>query len=257
MKNYLELMDKIIREGIVHDNRTGTDSLCLFGEQLKFDLQDGFPLVTTKRVWFKGIVTELLWMLRGQTNVRALNEEGNHIWDSWADEDGNLGPIYGHQWRFAGGDQLVDLWDRMQGDPESRRHVCSAWRHEDVDHMALAPCHVLFQFRVMGGRLHCHMYQRSCDFFLGGPFNIAQYALLTHLFAKTLDLGVGVLTVSYGDVHLYVNHLDQCRRQLQETPRPLPRITIQGKRRPWLYTTGDIKLSGYTHGPHLGGQVAV
>ena len=237
MENYLVLMGKILRSGEQRQDRTGTGTWSLFGEHLEFDLSKTFPAVTTKKLFFKGVVAELLWMMSGSTNVKPLQEQGVHIWGQWADEDGELGPVYGAQWRrwpvgdasnpYRGGeeDQLKDLIWGLECKPGSRRHVLSAWNYPEIENMSLPPCHVLSQFYVgnlCGGgapTLSCHMYQRSCDYFLGGPFNIAQYALLTNIIATHLGYVPGKLRISYGDVHIYFNHLEQCKLQLTREPK--------------------------------------
>lgn len=271
MRNYLDLMDRILVQGTRKPNRTGIDTLSLFGEQLRFNLGAGFPLLTTKRVFFRGVVEELLWFIRGETNVRSLQERGVHIWDEWADPDGSVGPIYGYQWRHWNGDwtksdpslweqgedQLADLIDGIRKDPSSRRHVLSAWNVEQLGQMALAPCHLLAQFDVTEGRLSCSMYQRSADYFLGVPFNIASYALLTHLVAATCGLGVGSLVLSFGDVHLYVNHLAQVYEQLGRSPRPLPRLRVEARARIDDYRAEDVVLRGYDPHPSIRAEVAV
>lgn len=232
MRQYHELLRRILDEGLAKEDRTGTGTLSVFGHQMRFPLGDGFPLVTTKKVHTRSVVAELIWFLRGSTNVRWLQERGVSIWDEWADEHGELGPIYGYQWRSWPApdgervDQIARVVHSLRTDPDSRRHVVSAWNPADVDEMALPPCHTLFQFYVADGALSCQLYQRSADVFLGVPFNIASYALLTHMIAQVTDLGVGDFVHTLGDAHLYTNHLDQARLQLERPPRPLPRLRL-------------------------------
>jgi thymidylate synthase len=264
MKQYLELLQKILDEGAEKGDRTGTGTLSLFGGQLRFDLAEGFPMLTTKRLHWPSIAHELLWFLSGDTNVRYLHEHGVTIWDEWADERGDLGPVYGHQWRSwparDGGtiDQIAWLVDEIRRNPDSRRLVVSAWNVADLDRMALAPCHCLFQFYVARGRLSCHLYQRSADAFLGVPFNIASYALLTHLVAAATDLKPGEFVHSFGDVHLYVNHITQARLQLTRTPRPLPKLAHARRAGSIFdYRFEDLVLEGYDPHPLIKAQVAV
>src|SRR5436190_7426308 len=232
MRQYHELMERILADGARKRDRTGVGTLSVFGHQLRFDLAEGFPLLTTKRVHLKSIVYELLWFLRGETNIRYLKQHGVSIWDEWADERGELGPVYGHQWRswpVADGrtiDQIGHVLEMIRNNPDSRRLIVTAWNPADVDHMALPPCHCLFQFYVANGRLSCQLYQRSADVFLGVPFNIASYALLTLMIAKVSDLAPGHLIHSFGDAHLYLNHVGQARIQLARAPRRLPTIEL-------------------------------
>ncbi|HEX5313592.1 MAG TPA: thymidylate synthase [Gammaproteobacteria bacterium] len=264
MKAYLELLNRVLTDGVEKPDRTGTGVRSLFGHQMRFDLAAGFPLVTTKRVHVKSIVYELLWFLRGETNVRWLDEHGVTIWDEWADAAGELGPVYGRQWRSwpaAGGetvDQLAGLVANLRRDPHSRRHVVSAWNVGELDCMALAPCHILFQFWVGDGRLSCQLYQRSADVFLGLPFNIASYALLTHLVAAQTDYAPGEFVWSGGDCHLYRNHFAQARLQLAREPLPLPELAL--KRKPatlFDYDYEDIAIENYRHHPAISAPVAV
>jgi len=264
MRAYLELVKDVLDHGVQKHDRTGTGTLSVFGRQLRFDLRDGFPLVTTKKVHLKSIIVELLWFLRGDTNVAFLHEHGVSIWDEWADECGELGPVYGKQWRSwplpDGGavDQMTALVDRLRKDPDSRRHVVSAWNVAELDRMALMPCHCLFQFWVGDGRLSCQLYQRSADLFLGVPFNIASYALLTTMIAQVADLEPGELVHTFGDAHLYLDHLDQARLQLGREPRPLPRMRIL--RRPeslFDYRLDDFALAGYDPHPPIKAKVSV
>lgn len=233
MKTYLELMRHVLEHGALREDRTGTGTLSVFGHQLRFNLSEGFPAVTTKRLYFKGVVHELLWFLAGDTNAKTLQEHNVHIWDEWADEDGELGPIYGHQWRSWGGtktregiDQLAQVIEQIHNTPDSRRMIVSAWNVEQIPQMKLPPCHALFQFYVADGKLSCQLYQRSADIFLGVPFNIASYALLTHMIAQVCDLEVGDFVHTFGDAHLYLNHLAQAELQLSREPLALPTLRL-------------------------------
>ena len=264
MKQYLELLQKILDEGAEKGDRTGTGTLSLFGGQLRFDLAEGFPMLTTKRLHWPSIAHELLWFLSGDTNVRYLREHGVTIWDEWADERGDLGPVYGHQWRSwparDGGtiDQIAWLVDEIRRNPDSRRLVVSAWNVADLDRMALAPCHCLFQFYVADGRLSCQLYQRSADIFLGVPFNIASYALLTMMMAQVTGLAPGEFVHTFGDAHLYTNHLAQADEQLSRTPRALPRMLINPEVRSiFAFRYEDFALEGYDPHPHIAAPVAV
>lgn len=264
MRQYLDLLQDILDRGAVKSDRTGTGTRSLFGHQMRFDLRAGFPLLTTKRLHVKSIVHELLWFVRGDTNVRALHEQGVHIWDEWADEAGELGPIYGAQWRrwrAADGrtvDQLMDVIEMIRRCPDSRRLVVSAWNVGEIDEMALPPCHMLFQFYVADGVLSCQLYQRSVDTFLGLPFNIASYALLTLMVAQVCDLAPGDFVHTSGDVHLYANHLDQARLQLQRQPRPLPRMHLNPAVRSITdFRYEDFSLVGYDPHPHIKAEVAI
>jgi len=264
MRQYLELMRRIRERGARKQDRTGTGTLSLFGEQLRFDLGAGFPLVTTKKIHLASVIYELLWFLRGDTNVAWLHEHGVTIWDEWADERGELGPIYGRQWRAwaaADGrviDQIGEVVTQLRHHPDSRRIMVSAWNVGELEAMALMPCHVLFQFYVADRRLSCQMYQRSADFFLGVPFNIASYALLTHMLAQQCDLTPGELVWTGGDCHLYLNHLEQADAQLARAPHALPRLAL--RRRPasiFEYRYEDFELQGYQHHPPIKAPVAV
>jgi thymidylate synthase len=264
MKQYLDLMRRIRTEGVPKPDRTGTGTLSLFGLQLRFDLAQGLPLVTTKKIHLPSVIYELLWFLRGDTNVAWLREHGVSIWDEWADERGELGPVYGHQWRAwqaAGGrviDQIAQAVERLKRDPHSRRNLVSAWNVGELEQMALAPCHLLFQLHVAGGRLSLQVYQRSCDFFLGVPFNLASYALLTHMLAQQADLTPGELVWTGGDCHLYVNHFEQADLQLSRTPFPSPRLSF--RRRPdsiFEYRYEDFEVQGYQHHATIRAPVAV
>ena len=264
MQPYLSLMRQVRDTGHRKEDRTGTGTLSIFGHQLRFDLGEGFPLVTTKKLHVRSIIHELLWFLSGDSNVRYLRENGVRIWDEWADENGELGPVYGVQWRSWGTpdggsiDQISQLMRQLRESPDSRRMIVSAWNVADVDNMALPPCHTLFQFYVADGKLSCQLYQRSCDVFLGVPFNIASYALLTHMLAQQADLAVGDFVWTGGDCHLYLNHLEQCDEQLEREPLPLPRLAI--KRRPnsiFDYQFDDFEILNYESHPHIAAKVAV
>lgn len=264
MKQYLELMQKILDEGAEKSDRTGTGTRSLFGYQMRFNLQDGFPLVTTKKCHVRSIIYELLWFLNGDTNIKYLKDHGVSIWDEWADKNGELGPIYGHQWRSwkaADGkvvDQISNAIDQIKHNPDSRRIIVSAWNAGEIDKMALAPCHALFQFYVVNNKLSCQLYQRSCDVFLGVPFNIASYSLLTHMIAEQCDLDVGDFVWTGGDVHLYSNHLEQAKLQLSRTPKALPTLKI--KRKPnsiFEYEYEDFEIENYNPDPAIKAPVAV
>ena len=232
MRQYLDLLEKILEEGTDKSDRTGTGTRSIFGHQMRFDMREGFPLVTTKKIHTRSVFIELLWFLRGNTNVKWLNERGVTIWDEWADENGDLGPVYGKQWRSWPApngrsiDQLAGVIEQIKANPDSRRHIVTAWNPAEVDEMALPPCHLLFQFYVADGRLSCQLYQRSCDVFLGVPFNIASYALLTHMVAQVTGLEVGEFIWTGGDVHVYSNHFEQAKLQLTRTPKPLPTLRL-------------------------------
>ena len=264
MRQYLDLMRLILDHGASKEDRTGTGTLSVFGHQMRFDLEQGFPLVTTKKLHLKSIIHELLWFLNGETNVGYLRANGVTIWDEWADADGELGPIYGYQWRSWPApdgrhiDQLSDVVAQIRSNPDSRRLIVSAWNVADIPRMALAPCHALFQFYVVNGRLSCQMYQRSADVFLGVPFNIASYALFTHMVAQQCGLGVGEFIWTGGDCHLYRNHLEQVREQLSRSPLPLPRLII-GRRPASLYDYRyeDFEIIGYTSHPAIRAPIAV
>ncbi|MDP6435644.1 MAG: thymidylate synthase [Gammaproteobacteria bacterium] len=264
MQQYLDLMRHVRDKGARKDDRTGTGTLSVFGYQMRFDLSHGFPMVTTKKLHTRSIIHELLWFLSGDTNIAYLNENKVSIWDEWADENGDLGPVYGAQWRSwptpNGGniDQLQKTLELLHTNPDSRRIIISAWNVGELDKMALMPCHALFQFYVADGRLSCQLYQRSADIFLGVPFNIASYALLTHMVAQQCDLKVGEFIWTGGDSHLYLNHLEQVEEQLARKPLPLPRLSIQ--RRPDSitgYRFEDFEILGYEYHPHIAAPVAV
>lgn len=264
MKQYLELLDDILAHGVHKTDRTGTGTISVFGRQMHFDLSKGFPLLTTKKLHLKSIIHELLWFLRGDTNVRTLQEAGVRIWNDWADDNGDLGPVYGAQWRswpdYAGGtiDQISAAEHDIRTNPDSRRIVVSAWNVAQLPQMALAPCHALFQFYVADGRLSLQLYQRSADCFLGVPFNIASYALLTMMMAKVTGLQPGEFVHTLGDAHLYVNHLDQARLQLGREPRTLPQMIIHGDQQSILdFKYEDFELCGYDPHPHIKAEVAV
>jgi thymidylate synthase len=262
-RQYLDLLADIMATGARRGDRTGTGTLSLFGRQMRFDLAQGFPLLTTKRVHFKSIVLELIWFLGGQTNVRWLQERGCTIWDEWADADGELGPVYGKQWRSWAApdgrsiDQIAGVLRSLRETPDSRRHLVTAWNPADVDDMALPPCHCLFQFYVADGRLSCQLYQRSADVFLGVPFNIASYALLTLMMAQATGLAPGEFVHTLGDAHLYLNHLDQAREQLERDPLPLPTVAIAPGTDLFALQPEDIVLKGYRPHPAIKAPIAV
>ncbi|MGE4061859.1 MAG: thymidylate synthase [Rhodospirillaceae bacterium] len=264
MQQYLDLLDRVLREGAKKSDRTGTGTLSVFGHQMRFDLAAGFPLLTTKKLHTKSIIYELLWLLRGDTNIAYLKENGVSIWDEWADENGDLGPVYGRQWRSwpapDGGkiDQIAKVVSSIKTNPDSRRHIVSAWNPADVDDMALPPCHTLFQFYVADGRLSCQLYQRSGDIFLGVPFNIASYALLTMMIAQVTDLQPGDFVHTLGDAHIYANHIEQAHIQLGRAPRPLPTMTLNPAVKDiFSFRYEDFALSNYNPHPHIAAKVAV
>jgi thymidylate synthase len=264
MKQYLDLMRHILEHGTDRTDRTGTGTRSVFGYQMRFDLGDGFPVTTTKKLHLKSIIYELLWFLRGETNVRWLQERGVKIWDEWADENGDLGPVYGSQWRSwpdgHGGtiDQIAKVIESIRTKPDSRRHIVSAWNPAEVDEMALPPCHCLFQFYVADGKLSCQLFQRSGDVFLGVPFNIASYALLTQMVAQVTGLKPGEFVHTFGDVHLYSNHFEQAREQLQRTPKTLPRMVLNPEVNSIFdFTYEDFTLLGYEPDAHIKAKVAV
>ncbi len=264
MRQYLDLLKDIQDNGARKTDRTGTGTLSVFGRQLRFDLSEGFPLVTTKRIHVRSIIYELLWFLKGDTNIKYLKDNGVSIWDEWADENGDLGPVYGSQWRNWPSpdgrniDQITNVLHQIKSKPDSRRHIVIAWNPAAVDKMALPPCHMMFQFYVADGKLSCQLYQRSCDTFLGLPFNIASYALLTHMVAQQCDLIPGDFVWTGGDVHLYSNHLDQTRLQLTREPFPLPQLVI--KRKPdslFDYNFEDFEIANYQYHPSIKAPIAV
>ena len=258
MRQYLQLLNDVLTNGTDRPDRTGTGTRSLFGYQMRFDLGQGFPLLTTKKLHLKSIIYELLWFLRGETNVRYLQEHGVRIWDEWADENGDLGPVYGPDGKGGTIDQIANVVHSIKTKPDSRRHIVSAWNPAEVDDMALPPCHCLFQFYVANGKLSCQLYQRSADVFLGVPFNIASYALLTEMMAQVTGLKPGEFIHSFGDVHLYANHFEQAREQLRRDPRPLPRLTINPDRRDIFgFEFEDFQITGYDPHAHIKAAVAV
>ena len=264
MQQYLSLLNRILTEGATKTDRTGTGTMSVFGNQMRFNLADGFPLLTTKKLHLKSIIYELLWFLRGDTNVHYLQEHGVRIWNEWADENGDLGPVYGHQWRswpdYNGGtiDQIQNVLDLIRNHPDSRRMIVSAWNPAEVEQMALPPCHCLFQFYVADGKLSLQLYQRSADTFLGVPFNIASYALLLQMMAQVSGLEPGEFIHTTGDTHLYLNHLDQARLQLTRPPRPLPKMRINPDvKNLFDFHYEDFQLEGYDPWPHISAQVSV
>ena len=264
MQQYLSLLNRILTEGATKTDRTGTGTMSVFGNQMRFNLADGFPLLTTKQLHLESIIYELLWFLRGDTNVHYLQEHGVRIWNEWADENGDLGPVYGHQWRswpdYNGGtiDQIQNVLDLIRNHPDSRRMIVSAWNPAEVEQMALPPCHCLFQFYVADGKLSLQLYQRSADTFLGVPFNIASYALLLQMMAQVSGLEAGEFIHTTGDTHLYLNHLDQARLQLTRTPRPLPKMRINPDvKNLFDFHYEDFQLEGYDPWPHISAQVSV
>ncbi|MFN2341005.1 MAG: thymidylate synthase [Halanaerobium sp.] len=264
MKQYLEMCEHILNDGVDRDDRTGTGTRSIFGHQLRFDLQEGFPLMTTKKVYWKAVVYELLWFLKGDTNIKFLNDNDVHIWDEWADKNGDLGKVYGQQWRSWGTkdgktvDQISEVIEQIKENPNSRRLIVNAWNVGELDEMALPPCHLLFQFYVADGKLSCQLYQRSCDTFLGVPFNIASYSLLTHMIAQVVGLEVGEFIWTGGDVHIYQNHFEQIKEQLSRKPRPLAQVKIT-KDTEDIFAIGfeDIELTGYDPHPTIKGEISV
>lgn len=264
MKQYLDLCQRVLDEGHEKSDRTGTGTVSVFGHQMRFNLQDGFPLMTTKKLHFKSIIYELLWFLKGDTNVKYLQEHGVRIWNEWADEQGDLGPVYGHQWRSWPGkngetiDQISNVVHEIKTNPHSRRLIVTAWNPSDIPNMALPPCHCLFQFYVNDGRLSCQLYQRSADIFLGVPFNIASYALLTHMIAHVTGLKVGDFIHTFGDAHIYLNHLDQVRTQLEREPRKLPTLKIKRTVSSIFdFNYDDFEFNDYHPYPAIKGEVSV
>ena len=264
MREYLDLMQRILDEGVEKSDRTGTGTISVFGHQMRFDLSKGFPVVTTKKVHLKSVIHELLWFVSGETNIGYLQDNGVRIWNEWADENGDLGPVYGKQWRRwktqdgAEVDQLAKAIEMIKNNPNSRRIIVSAWNAGELDEMALMPCHAFFQFRVANGKLDCQLYQRSADVFLGVPFNIASYALLTHMVAQICDLEAGEFVHTIGDAHLYLNHLDQARLQLSREPLPLPSLKLdESIREIDDFTYDSISVEGYEHHPHIKAPISV
>lgn len=264
MQVYLELLQHILNKGTRKQDRTGTGTISTFGYQMRFDLQKGFPLVTTKKLHLRSIIYELLWFLKGDTNIKYLNEHKVRIWNEWADENGDLGPVYGHQWRSWWApngkhiDQISEIIDQIKNNPDSRRIIVSAWNVADIPQMALAPCHALFQFYVADGKLSLQLYQRSADVFLGVPFNIASYCLLLHMVAQVCNLKVGEFIHTFGDVHIYNNHIDQVNLQLTRDPRPLPTLKLNPDRKDiFSFKYEDFSIDGYDPHPHIKAEVAV
>lgn len=264
MQVYLELLQHILDKGTRKQDRTGTGTISTFGYQMRFDLQKGFPLVTTKKLHLRSIIYELLWFLKGDTNIKYLNDHKVRIWNEWADENGDLGPVYGHQWRSWGApngkhiDQISEIIDQIKNNPDSRRIIVSAWNVADIPQMALAPCHALFQFYVADGKLSLQLYQRSADVFLGVPFNIASYCLLLHMVAQVCNLKVGEFIHTFGDVHIYNNHIDQVNLQLTRDPRPLPTLHLNPDRKDiFSFQYEDFSIDGYDPHPHIKAEVAV
>ena len=264
MKQYHELLQHLLDNGVKKEDRTGTGTYSVFGHQMRFNLAEGFPLITTKKLHTRSIFVELLWFLKGDTNIAYLKENGVSIWDEWADENGNLGPVYGYQWRSwpnpdgSSTDQIVNLVNGLKNNPNSRRHIVSAWNPSFIEDMALPPCHCLFQFYVAEGKLSCQLYQRSCDTFLGVPFNIASYALLVHMIAQVCDLEVGDFVWTGGDVHLYSNHVDQAKLQLTREHRTLPTLKLNPEVKDlFAFTMDDISIENYDPHPHIKAAVAI
>lgn len=264
MKQYLDLCQRVLKEGTEKHDRTGTGTISVFGHQMRFNLEEGFPLLTTKKLHLKSIIHELLWFLNGDTNIKYLQDNGVRIWNEWADENGELGPVYGHQWRswpdYQGGhiDQITQLVEQIKKNPDSRRHIVSAWNVAEVNNMALPPCHTLFQFYVADGKLSLQLYQRSADIFLGVPFNIASYALLLQMMAQVTGLRVGDFVHTFGDAHIYLNHIEQVKLQLSRNPRPLPKMVINPNIKDIFdFKFEDFSLQDYDPHPHIKGVVAV
>jgi len=264
MKQYLDLLDHVLQNGTVKEDRTGTGTKSVFGYQMRFNLEDGFPLLTTKKLHTKSIIHELLWFLKGETNVKYLQDNGVRIWNEWADENGNLGPVYGSQWRSwinAKGetiDQITQVIDSIKNNPDSRRHIVNSWNVGEIDNMALPPCHILFQFYVANGKLSCQLYQRSADIFLGVPFNIASYAMLLSMVAQVTGLKPGEFVHTLGDAHIYLNHIEQVKEQLSRTPYSLPQLEINKEVKSIFdFTFEDFKIKNYNSHPHIKGEIAI
>lgn len=264
MDQYLKLLDYTLKNGVEKSDRTGTGTISVFGYQMRFNLEEGFPLLTTKKLHLRSIIHELLWFLKGETNIKYLKENGVSIWDEWANEEGELGPIYGYQWRSWPShdgkkvDQISQVVNSLKNNPDSRRHLVCAWNVGDIDRMALPPCHILYQFYVANGKLSCQLYQRSADIFLGVPFNIASYALLTMMMAQVTGLKPGEFIHTFGDAHIYLNHMEQVKLQLSREPRPLPRMIINPEVKSIFdFKFEDFTLEGYDPHPHIKGAVAV
>jgi thymidylate synthase len=264
MKQYLDLLDHVLRNGVKKADRTGTGTISVFGYQMRFDLQEGFPVITTKKLHLRSIIHELLWFLKGETNLTYLHDNKVSIWDEWADESGELGPIYGYQWRSwptpegIAIDQISNVVNSIKNNPDSRRHIVCAWNVGELDKMALPPCHVLFQFYVADGKLSCQLYQRSCDIFLGVPFNIASYALLTQMMAQVTGLKPGEFVHTLGDAHIYLNHIEQVKLQLTRQPYPLPQMIINPERKDiFNFIFEDFQLVNYQSHPHIKGEISV
>lgn len=264
MKQYLDLLDHVLTHGTEKSDRTGTGTISVFGYQMRFDLQQGFPLLTTKKLHTRSILHELIWFLKGDTNIQYLKENGVSIWDEWADANGNLGPVYGSQWRSwptADGrhvDQIREVIHSLKKNPDSRRHIVSAWNVGEIEKMALPPCHALFQFYVANGKLSCQLYQRSADIFLGVPFNIASYAFLVYMVAQVTNLEPGDFVHTLGDAHIYLNHIDQCKLQLTRNPRPLPKLVLNPDVKDLFdFKFDDFNIEGYDPHPHIKGEISV
>ena len=264
MKQYLDLLDHVLQNGTVKEDRTGTGTKSVFGYQMRFNLEDGFPLLTTKKLHTKSIIHELLWFLKGETNIKYLQDNGVRIWNEWADENGDLGPVYGSQWRSwinAKGetiDQISQVIDSIKNNPDSRRHIVNAWNVGEIDNMALPPCHILFQFYVANGKLSCQLYQRSADIFLGVPFNIASYAMLLSMVAQVTGLKPGEFVHTLGDAHIYLNHIEQVKEQLSRTPYSLPQLEINKEVKSIFdFTFEDFKIKNYNSHPHIKGEIAI
>jgi thymidylate synthase len=264
MRQYLDLIEHVLENGIKKEDRTGTGTISVFGYQMRFNMADGFPLVTTKKLHTKSIIHELLWFLKGDTNIKYLQDNNVRIWNEWADEDGNLGPVYGSQWRSWQGadkktyDQISEVIDSIKNNPDSRRHIVSAWNVAEIENMALPPCHIMFQFYVANGKLSCQLYQRSADIFLGVPFNIASYALLLHMMAQATGLEPGEFIHTLGDAHIYTNHIEQARLQVSRDPMPLPQLKLNSDvKSVFDFEYNDFEIVNYKSHPHIKGDISV